>query len=96
MRCAQHDPPLALPRLPPHRPGGAGGTAAPHRQTAQQQAAQQAAQQQAAHNRARNFLMTDYQTRKARMEPHARDPWWAWPFAIACGVLWATALVYGF
>jgi len=38
----------------------------------------------------------DYQKRKDRMEPHAREAWWAWPFAFACGVLWATYIVYGF
>lgn len=38
----------------------------------------------------------DYQTRKNRMAPHARDPWWAWPIALIGGVLFATALVYGF
>lgn len=38
----------------------------------------------------------DRQTRKDRMQPHARDPWWAWPLALACGVLWATYIVYGF
>lgn len=40
--------------------------------------------------------MTDHQTPRERLAPLAREPWWAWPFALACGILWATFIVYGF
>lgn len=40
--------------------------------------------------------MHDRHPRRERLAHFSRESWWAWPLAFACGVLWATYIVYGF